>query len=81
MLPHEDFEEGDSIHLWHLDIEHHHIRLEFQNLVPGHVRIRGRAHDFNLGIGTQNLGNRFAVHQRVIHQQDPDFFSWHGLGT
>ena len=73
MLLHQDFEKSDAVHLWHLGVEGHHIGLEFENLVACHVGIRGGAHDFDPGIRAQKLGDRFAVHHRVIHHQHLDF--------
>ena len=66
---HDEFEERDAVHARHLNIQRDHIGRQFQNLVPGRIRVRGCADNFDVGKRGQTAGDDLARQRGVIDHQ------------
>jgi hypothetical protein len=63
---HDNFEKGDAVHARHFNVERDDIGMQFQDLVPRHVRVRGRADNFDVGKGSHAAGDDLARQGGVI---------------
>ena len=69
----ENLQKRQAIHARHLNVQRQDIRLQLQNHIARHVRIAGRAHNFNFRILRQSVGNHAAHDCGIVHHQHADF--------
>ena len=63
------FEEGDAVHARHLNIQRHHVGTQFQDFVPGGVRVRRCADNFDVRKRRQTDGDDLPRQRGVIDDQ------------
>ena len=73
MVFHQDFEEGEAVHLWHFNIQSDDVGLKLEDLVASDVWVARCAHDFQVWIGAKDIAHHFSHHHRVVHDEDFDF--------
>ncbi len=78
-LRHELAQEGDAIHARQFDVEEDDVGHFVADALDGDIGIGSRRHDFELGVGRNDLAQRHAHRGAVVHDQDSDLLA-HGLG-
>jgi hypothetical protein len=77
----EDFEESQSVHARHLDIQGQHIGFQLQNHVARHIRVAGGAHHLNFRVLRQRVRNHSADDGGIVHDEHTNFFlEAHAIG-
>src|ERR1700731_1535614 len=74
MATHQLFEESQTIHPRHLDIESEYIGIERLDFFPGHKRILCCADHFQFRIRAENLRQQLAHERRII--DDKHLIGW-----
>ena len=71
---HDFFQKGETVHAGHFHIQSNDIWTGLNDLVPGHVRIGGSPHHFQVRLPGKNLAENFPHDGGIIHDQDPKLF-------
>ena len=69
--PHQLFEEVEAGHLRHLDIERDDIGIERLDRIARFERIRGFAHDFDVGRDRERMRDQLPHAARIIDDENP----------
>src|SRR5262249_50288782 len=72
-----DAEEGEAVHPGHLEVEGDDVRLEQRRQAEGLLAVRRFAHDLDLGVVREDLGDDPPVVGRVVHNEEPQGLRGH----
>ena len=61
------FQRLEAVEHWHFDIHRDDIGVELRDLRQPDVTVRRRAHDLQVGVGGETVGDHATKHHRVVH--------------
>ncbi len=65
-------ERRDAVHVGHLDVQRHDIRVALRDLLQGDSAVGGRTHHLDLRVGGQHVAHQAANDDGVIDDEHPD---------
>src|ERR1700674_164221 len=72
---HDFFQSIDPVPSGHFQVERYHLRRQVLDFLQRKMAVHRRAHNLDRVIPFENVGNQLAHQSRIIHHQDPHWFS------